>query len=590
MEKLKVITAAQMASVSNISHLTNDRIEALAGGHGMLNLSIHTVANVIVEEILGGASVSIKFADVKELPVEGILKKCIETAKQSGADAANAALITATLMYLAGSAAQVGIPAGNRKLGATCRMLAGVDRSGVSAVPTSKMNNKISAFPAVLAINQAMMEGRLSPINGRDVPPNISGSPLFGHSALGEDIVWPVLSAKGAEIGTRAMMDAMAGAGITPDPFQAAVLGSAAILEIIHPDAEVPESEGTYGRTSSVRLVGKAAAKAAGLPEVLHMIATGKEYDTGQLVGDLGLIIKDIGGPSVIGMMAFGEILACFEERISGSSASPANPPVGHVGGYAVVAMKGLLEGEMTEEELTQAIIKERTESNIYPESALLNINTIARKAAELKRGPVTDIMINGTEPARVKAILEKADFAYDNLSRGKSIAEVVKALDDERLKTLEERTGERFTKQLGEPVTIKIENVGSGARRTSKLAKKYAAFDLYCDVTVTRGDRVAEMKGFVHDVIPRACQGELKDLLWAIPIAAIPVDDIALAGCNILNLVVPVAAACAMGLGDPKEIAGEAEKAAYISAAIPGGKAHAAAVGTLAKSIIDVL
>ena len=171
--KAKILSAAQMASVSNISNLTNDRIEALAGGHGMVNIAIHTVANVIAEELLGGGSIAIRFADARQLPVENIIKKAIDTAKASGADGANAALLTAVLMYLAGTAAQVGIPAGNRKLGATCRMLAGVDRSGVSAIPTSKMNSKISAFPAVLAVNQAMLDGTLSPINGRDVPQNL---------------------------------------------------------------------------------------------------------------------------------------------------------------------------------------------------------------------------------------------------------------------------------------------------------------------------------------------------------------------------------------------------------------------------------
>ena len=60
---------------------------------------------------------------------------------------------------------------------------------GVSAIPTSKMNSKISAFPAVLAVNQAMMNGELSPVNGRNLPANVGGGPLYGHSRLGEDII-----------------------------------------------------------------------------------------------------------------------------------------------------------------------------------------------------------------------------------------------------------------------------------------------------------------------------------------------------------------------------------------------------------------
>ena len=85
MDKCKVLTAAETAATANPSHLTNDRIEALAGGHGMVNIAVHSVANTIVEELTGGGSVSIKFADVRHLPVETILKKAIKAAKDSGA-------------------------------------------------------------------------------------------------------------------------------------------------------------------------------------------------------------------------------------------------------------------------------------------------------------------------------------------------------------------------------------------------------------------------------------------------------------------------------------------------------------------------
>jgi hypothetical protein len=175
------------------------------------------------------------------------MEKAIGAAKKSGADGANAALITACMMYLAGSAAQVGIPAGNRKLGATARMLAGVDRSGVAAIPTAKMNSKVSAFPAVLAVYNAMLKGELCPYDGRKVPVNVGGGPLYGHSALGEDYIWPAMAENGARIGVEAMLNAMAGAGMVPHPFTAAVLGAAPILEIIHPDAEVPEGEARTG-------------------------------------------------------------------------------------------------------------------------------------------------------------------------------------------------------------------------------------------------------------------------------------------------------------------------------------------------------
>ncbi|MCM0759162.1 hypothetical protein M7775_11360 [Sporomusa sphaeroides DSM 2875] len=586
-EKSRVISAAEMASVSNISNLTNDRIEALAGGHGMVNMAIHTVVNVITEEVLRGRSLSIEFADARRLPIDDIMEKAIKTAKHSGADGANAALIVACIMYLAGSKAQVGIPAGNRKLGATARMLAQVDRSGVAAVPTAKMNNKISGFPAVVAINQAMMEGRLTSFDGRKIPMFVAGGPVYGHSALGEDFIWPEMARNGARIGTQAMLDAMAGAAMQPKPFISAVLGAAAILEIIHPDAEVPEASGQYGRTSSAYLVGKSAVETAGLPEKIHLKVTGEEYDTAKVVGDVGLIIKDIGGPSVIGMMAFDEIFAAFTEMLSGFSGSPVNTPLGHIGAYAIIGMKALFEHNGDAEKVAKMIAEERAQTTFNPEVALFSINTIARKANELNNGLVTSMLINATEPARAKALHSRAEFAFAQLSAGKTLEEVVRALDEERIAYMEKHADRILSDMTGSETHVKILKIAPGARRTANLAKKYWAFDPLIDISVTLGDKTAVMHGFVHDIIPQICKGERPDIEWAAPLGAVIMDEIAFSGVCIMNIVVPAAIAAAMKLYTPAEAATIAEKAAYVTAGIPGGKAAATRVAKLALEII---
>ncbi len=578
-----VLASVEAAALTNIDELTSDRIEALAGGHGMVNFSLFAITNVITDEILRGGSVEVKFANARSLPVDELIAKAIQAAKECGADGANAALLTACIIYMAGAKAQVGIPAGNRKLGATARMKAGVDRCGVCAIPTAKMNSKVSGFAAVQAIYRAMENGELSPINGKDIP-DVSGV-LYGHSALGEDYIWPAVARNGARIGTQAMIDAMHGAGIVGSPFEAAVLGAAAILEIIHPDAEVPESCGTYGRTSSAYLVGKSAAESAGLPEKLHMCITEEEYDTARLIGDIGLILKDVGGVSVVGMMAFEEIFACFREGICGASRGFHNSPMGHMTGYVIPVMLGLIGG-MSREEIKEGIVRDRLESSINPESAVLNIFIISKKVSEFRNGPITRLLVEATLPFATKIMRDRIRYTYDSLKSGKNLGEIVKELDDKRVSIVEEHVTSWWKKKTGEDVNVKFQRIAKGARRTTKLAQKYLAFDAWIDVDITVDGRHAHLEHFVDDVIPKVCLGEYQDKAWAIPYLISPVSDFLLAGCNILNVVLPACVAAVLDYAQPDEAAAEAEKAAYISAGIPGGKAAALRLSKIALAV----
>ena len=581
--KDRVLSAVTLAAATDIDNLTSDRIEALAGGHGMLNLAMFCVANVIAEELQRGQSVQVKFADARRLPVDDVIEKAIKTAKECGADGANAALLAATLMYFAGAAAQVGIPAGNRKLGATARMLAGVDRCGVSNVPTGKSNSKISGFPAVLAINQAMMDGTLSPINGRNIPKGVFGA-VYGHSALGEDYIWPGVAERGATIGTQAMLDAMAGVGMGAQPIYAATLGAAAILEIIHPDAEVPESEGKYGRTSTAYLVGRAAARTAGLPEKLHMRLTGEEYDTAQVIGDMGLILKDVGGVSVIGMMAFSEIMQGFRELSGGFH----NSPLGHMTPYVVAAMKGLTAPDADEAALAAKLVDERMKESLDPESALFCIHIVTRKAHELHRGPVTQFLLRATRPMFAKAIADRASLTFDALHAGKTLAQVTAELDNARIRQTEEGTTRCFRNRTGEEVKIHFTKLDKPARRTGKSVQKYFAFDPLVNVDVTMDGKTAHFEHFTDQAIPQACLGNLEEDAWAIPYAVPAVSELMSGGNNLLNAVIPVATAAAMGYASAEDAAAEAEPACFITCAIPGGKAAAAKVARAAKEIMD--
>lgn len=588
-DKEKVIAAAVGAATSNISLLTNDRLSAMSGGHGMLNLAVITVANTIAGELKHGADISIKFADSHSQPVDHILKKAIQAARDAGADSANAALIAATVLYMAGTQIQVGVPSGNRKLGAMARIIANVDRCGVAAVPTGKMNNKICGFPAVQAIYEAIKEGKLSPISGRNIPENVGGGPLYGHSTLGEDIIFPEMAKNGARIGTQAMLDALAGAGMPVHPLTAALFGAAAILEIIHPDACLPEEYGPYHERTSVYLVGKTAAETAGLPETLHFKVTGTEIETGCLIGDMGLLIKDIGGPSVIGMMAFDEIMSVFQESLAGFSGGPLNPPLGHICGDAIVAMKVLQSLDWDIDATAKAIFDLRQQVSIDPEVALLSMNTIARKADELCSGLITETLIAASEPSRIDSIFRRAQQTQQGLEAGKSLADIVIDIEKQRQAVVETRANAMFSQMAGKEIKLHVTKLEAGARRKGKLVNKYIAFDPLADVeiTVDGGDTML-LEGVIHDLIPRVAQGEREDIAWAIPMAAAILDEMVLMGNTIINITVPAATAAAMGVMSAKEAATVAEINAPMTSGIPGAKQKAQKVAELAVAIME--
>ena len=579
------ITAAMAGATANVDWLTSDRIEALTGGHGMLNLPVVAIADALAVEILRGTDVNVKFANAQRQPVDDLLEKAIGAARAAGADSANAALLSAVVLYLAGAQAQVGIPAGNRKLGATARMIAGVDRCGVAAIPTGKKNNKISGFPAVQAIYEAMRAGQLSPISGRNVPVGVGGGPIFGHSTLGEDVVFPAMAENGARIGTQAMLDALAGAGMPVAGLTAAMFGAAAILEIIHPDADVADRYGPYGKVTSAFVAGQSAARTAGLPEMLHVRLTGEEVPTARLIGDLGLILKDVGGPTVIGMMALDEVLQLFEEF-----ARYTDPPLGHLCADAVVAFRSLIVPGADPTDVARRLADARLATSIDPDTTITAMNIVARKAMQVRRGPVSDALLAASTPQATAALYRRAALAHDRLAAGIPLAEVVEELDRSRLATICARLSARQSAALRKSVTITVDRVAAGARRDSKMARRWLAFDPAIDVSITVEGVTTHLPGFVNDVVPAVVKGERSDVAWAVPLVAPAVGEILVAGNVITNVTVPAAMAAVLDIESVESAAESAVNAAFLSAGIPGAKARAESAATMARDIATAM
>jgi len=580
----KVEIAVLSGVTANVDTLTNDRLEALTGGHGMVNMAVWSIANVIVEEKSRGADTSLQFANARRLPVDDVIHKCVAAAVSAGAEAGNASLLTAVLLYLAGTPSQVGVPAGNRKLGALARMAAGVPRCGVATIPTAKSGNKISGFPAVKAIYDAGMEGRLTEVDGRKIPAGVT--PLFiGHAALGEEHAIREISYNAGRIGTQAMLDAQAGFGIRPEPFWMAVFGAAAALEIVHPDAWTM-APGSSNVEKSAFLVGKGAVDAAGLPAQLHVECTGEIYDTATLVGDLGLILKDAGAPTVVGMLSLRDALQIFKEPVSPFRAT--TPPLGHVSAEAVLAMKLLLSG-VDAGRAADAIAALLDEKRVDAAMAQFALNTLARKAEQVMRGPVTDLLLRATEPVRTRLLRETIELCHQMLAEGKTIEETVGELERRRLAAVNAGSSRVLSRAMGKDVSVEVTRVAPRGHKSGPRARWWV-FDMDIDAVLTIEGRRRNISGLAHEAVLSAALENDPELAAAVGPACLPASELCLSAHTIINVTVPAAMAAVMGLMSSVEAAERAEKAAFITAAFPGALMRATEAAERAVRIAGVL
>ncbi|MBN1153184.1 MAG: hypothetical protein JXA58_08230 [Dehalococcoidia bacterium] len=577
---------AVMAGVtSNVDLLSNDRLEALTAGHGMVNMAVWSIANVIVEERARGVDISLRFANSQSQPADDVIRKCVAAAVGAGAEAGNASLLSAVLLYLAGTPSQVGVPAGNRKLGALTRMAAGVPRCGVATIPTAKSGNKASGFPAVQAIYEAAAAGRLTEVDGRRIPNGVT--PLFiGHAALGEEHAIREIALAAGRIGTEAMMDAQAGLGIHPEPLYMAIFGAAAALEIVHPDAWT-QAPGSGTIEKSAFLVGKGAVQAAGLPAQLHLEGTSEVFDTATLVGDLGLILKDAGAPTVVGMLSLRDALQVFKEPVSPFRAT--TPPLGHICGEAVLAMKLMLAFDFDAARVVSVLASLIDDKRVDSEMAHFALNTLARKAEQVRRGPVTEMLLRATEPVRTRLLSDTVDLSREMFESGDTIEDVVMALEKRRLASVDRGSSRLLSRSMGKEVFVEVTRIAPRGNKVGPRGRWWV-FDMDVDVLLTIDGVTHDLSGLAHKAIPGAALDADSTLGALVGPACLPVSELCLSAHTIINITVPAAMAAVMGLASPDEAAERAERAAFITAAFPGARARATEAAERAVAIVAAL
>lgn len=604
-ERERAVLAATLAATFKPDFMTNDKIEAATKGHGTLVIPVFCAANSIAEDMFGGvqepemklmSEATLVDAAAPQIPLDLVIQKAVNEAKNAGASPENAALIVAALAYFAGAAARAGVPMANRKLGAMARMHAGACRTSGIALVTNKFTHRIPAFPAYKAVYEELLDKKLTRVDGAVLPPFIAGGAIYGHSALGEDVNIPELAKNAAKVGTQAMMRAMEGAGITPYPLWPALIGATVAMEIVHPDAFLGEEYGAFGSADSAYMAGKGAVEAAGLPEKLHIRGTREEFDTARVIGDFGLILKDIGGPSVIGSMALNEIFAGFEESPiigAGFSGGPVNPPLGHLCGDAVPAIRLMMKYNGDIYKVAEEIRNYKMNSFIDPEMALCALNTITRKAEEVKRGPVTRACMLASEDVRDRAIYRRAVKAYEMLKEGKDVEEVARALDEERKAYVEKRGSAILSAFTGKKIEFKFTELRPQARRTDGFTKKFWGFDSYISYDVTIDGKTYHIENLsAKAVVEYALEGKGRDdpdYGTALFAGAVLGQELQYIGHTIINVTVPAAVAAILGM-DENEAAKKAENGAYLTRAIPGARNNAKEVAKLAKLIYSRL
>jgi hypothetical protein len=291
--------------------------------------------------------------------------------------------------------------------------------------------------------------------------------------------------------------------------------------------------------------------------------------------------------------MTVNEMLAAFMESAmigAGFGGGPVNPPLAHLLADCVVSMNLLIANGGDVDAAADAIHEVKMTQWIDPEIAAFSTNTIARKAEQVLRGPVTEAIIKGTDGIRANAIRWRAQFTYDELNAGKSLQDICAALDAKRKAKVEENAGKILSFFFGKDITIAFSKLEGGARRDHPFAQAFWGFDADVDCVVTVDGQEFVFEGLSHQVIPDAVVNKKSELSLPITVAAAVAQELMYVGCCTIDAVIPAVVAAATGKYTWKDAGKLAEKGARVTCSIPGAKATAREVARLALRILEDL
>jgi len=140
----------------------------------------------------------------------------------------------------------------------------------------------------------------------------------------------------------------------------------------------------------------------------------------------------------------------------------------------------------------------------------------------------------------------------------------------------------------MNKDVTVRLTHIGPGARRSSKLAKEWFAFDAHLDAEITVDGVTTRLERYSDQVIPDVAQGKRPEIAWAVPLVVPLASEILLSSNVIMNVTVPAAVAAAMGMMTPQEAGKVAQRAAFVSSGIPGSNVNAEAAAKLATMVME--